>query len=1538
MSNIITILGQKRSGASVSHIPYSSFFISDGKLKSVDFLDGVLKDRFVDPRFFSLYRFEGAWMVRNKQWLSETGEVLDQRSYLGTPRPAQPLRATELNGTNQYGWIPIDPVTAFPFTVFGWARCFSGSIATLVGISSSSATNQYMSFRIDGQIRTGVVRRNTTEHINGTTALANIGDVWASYLCVFTSETEAKIYRNGVLVLDLTGMSSVALGTGLNRFHIGALRAASPAEYLASRLMHCGFLRRAATLADAQAFHTTGIIPDAEVLLPLDDNSTAVAHNIGSSAAHWLDEPRRNLLQYTEAINAGNGWTISGTGVETDYPGEGRGLNVSRSVAGAGFGISAVRTVALTGATAGIVHTYQIRVRRVSGPTTVTIRGIESGGATADEGSDSGSFTLNSEFQTITFSRTVVRNDRTGVRFFIQTTGAGDYVVDTVLPQLELGSTATPYQPVFRTGIDYPEATIVNGAAGMLYTGRDVPFSRQNKVGFSTRRNLITFTEDASNAAWSFVNVSGTATRVGNNITFGSSAIDRILSSTLTIAANTQMTASFTLSGSGQVRLFLIDGTGLTQSPGNITLTSTPTRYTATFTLVNAGSQARCAVYNDSSGLPATFTIHNAQLELGPTATPYQRISANPGANVLIPALLSDPTKSAATDPLTFSGEVPRNAQLEQANCFTFDGSDDRVAVDLSQWAGPELVTNGTFDSGIAGWTSVNSSILTWNTGKIHVERTAGAGDRANQQISTTAGRSYLLSLVSKRVSGVGDATLRIGTLPAGTQILNTTNTSSGTTESSYTTIFIAASGESNISLGGSGNGVYEFDSVSVRELPSTIRPNVVENGTFDSSASWTLGTGWAIGSGVATKTAGTASVMSQVEPFVIGRKYLLTYTLTRSAGTITPRFTGGTTVNGAARSGSGTFSEVLTALTGNTTLEFSADSAFAGTVDNVTLQEIVEIQNDGTSLLTYRPEGDGFTGTAGTAYNIRIGDVEHIPCSEGHGSVLHGTKLNQAYTVVNGQFSNWTANKQNTYHYNTAEGYGLEEGDVPTIDPLDLPGLKVYLDFEDTTRMWRDAAGTIPVTAPGQEILRITDKSDQVTFVQNTPGQGPVWGRHPVSGIRNLLSFTNQFDDSYWVKSNSSVVANVDANPVNGQMTADRMTTSAANGEVRPSFSYPSTGIYTLTVYAKTETLPQLILRLDRNTNTANVTFTFATEAVAATGANIISGSATNLGNGWYRLRATANVVNAGFVVGYTAGAATGSVLLWGGQLEAGSVATELQTVTNRFDITEVGQPDLYYLSGNGTNQRMASLNPVDFSTTDKVTVWAGLRKLSDVNRAMLVELGVGNLNQFHVESPTLSSNGYTFDSRGSAIRNVTLAGFPAPNTASLIGEGNIGSDLCRLTVNGTTSTNANDQGTGNYSNLTLHLFSRGGSSLFFNGFCYGLVIGADNYVSSTVTEIDKLMRSKSGLVWYKDTYIPASQTNPGFDVLGNPLTNPPVVGLNGAESRINFSPVANSWPTGISIPGADIPTYEFDGNAGDINIGINNASKESKFTLERE
>jgi hypothetical protein len=119
------------------------------------------------------------------------------------------------------------------------------------------------------------------------------------------------------------------------------------------------------------------------------------------------------------------------------------------------------------------------------------------------------------------------------------------------------------------------------------------------------------------------------------------------------------------------------------------------------------------------------------------------------------------------------------------------------------------------------------------------------------------------------------------------------------------------------------------------------IGTEVISNNTFDSDTVWSKGTGWSIGSGVATKTAGSAANLSQTVTLVAGTTYRLVYTITRTAGSITPQFSGGSTVSGTARSAAGTYVENLTAVSGNTTFEFAADATFAGTVDNVYLKRV---------------------------------------------------------------------------------------------------------------------------------------------------------------------------------------------------------------------------------------------------------------------------------------------------------------------------------------------------------------------------------------------------------------------------------------------------------------------------------------------------------------------------------------------------------------------------------------------------------------------
>lgn len=137
---------------------------------------------------------------------------------------------------------------------------------------------------------------------------------------------------------------------------------------------------------------------------------------------------------------------------------------------------------------------------------------------------------------------------------------------------------------------------------------------------------------------------------------------------------------------------------------------------------------------------------------------------------------------------------------------------------------------------------------------------------------------------------------------------------------------------------------------------PSGVGAQVITNGTFGADSDWTKGTGWSIGSGVATKSAGTASLLSQPVTVVEGQRYILRYVLTRSAGSITPQLSGGSTVSGTARSAAGTYIEILTAVAGNTTFEFSADASFAGTVDNVTLLAIPAGNHAWQATSTARP------------------------------------------------------------------------------------------------------------------------------------------------------------------------------------------------------------------------------------------------------------------------------------------------------------------------------------------------------------------------------------------------------------------------------------------------------------------------------------------------------------------------------------------------------------------------------------------------------
>lgn len=115
--------------------------------------------------------------------------------------------------------------------------------------------------------------------------------------------------------------------------------------------------------------------------------------------------------------------------------------------------------------------------------------------------------------------------------------------------------------------------------------------------------------------------------------------------------------------------------------------------------------------------------------------------------------------------------------------------------------------------------------------------------------------------------------------------------------------------------------------------------PELVINGEFYDELSWTTGGNWVIASGKADITTAATSTMFQTQTVVIGTTYRVEYTISNvTAGTVA--VTLGSKA-GATRSTNGTFVEDIVP-TGTSQLSFAASSAFLGSIDNVSIKEVL--------------------------------------------------------------------------------------------------------------------------------------------------------------------------------------------------------------------------------------------------------------------------------------------------------------------------------------------------------------------------------------------------------------------------------------------------------------------------------------------------------------------------------------------------------------------------------------------------------------------
>jgi hypothetical protein len=508
--------------------------------------------------------------------------------------------------------------------------------------------------------------------------------------------------------------------------------------------------------------------------------------------------------------------------------------------------------------------------------------------------------------------------------------------------------------------------------------------------------------------------------------------------------------------------------------------------------------------------------------------------------------------------------------------------------------------------------------------------------------------------------------------------------------------------------------------------------PELVTNGTFDVDANWTKGAGWTISGGQANYAGtGAAAGLNQivVGGLVAGRTYEVSGFLTHTSGSVIPRLTGGTTVTGPGISTTGPFKVLLTAVSGNTDIQFFGSATAVLSIDNISIRE--------------------------------------------------------------------------------------------------LPG---------------------------------------VHWTQPTLANRPILGRKPKGGRRNLLTFTEEFDNDAWGKGAVAVTANAGVAP-DGTATADLLVEAAATAgkSIFRLGVAPLGANYVRRLYAKAATRNRVVLAASSQAGVPAFNYVVVDlrdgSIVSTAGPAVCS--VDDVGSGWYRITLgslLSGITSDRFVVGpmldsqtnpvsYT-GDGTSGVLIWGAQLELGSTATDYQRVGTAFDVTEAGKADCHYLFCGGSADPRWMQTPTITPGTDKAQVFAGVRKLSDAASGAIGTLGLtSDTGSLAALAPSANgANSYRFFTRGGLASSAGTGVFAAaPHSAVFSGTADISAPQIRLRVNGAlVETSASSMGVGGYGNRAFTIGAEGATQTFFNGEIYALGVRfGPNLPTATIEKVEQYVAS---------------------------------------------------------------------------------------------
>ena len=416
------------------------------------------------------------------------------------------------------------------------------------------------------------------------------------------------------------------------------------------------------------------------------------------------------------------------------------------------------------------------------------------------------------------------------------------------------------------------------------------------------------------------------------------------------------------------------------------------------------------------------------------------------------------------------------------------------------------------------------------------------------------------------------------------------------------------------------------------------------------------------------------------------------------------------------------------------------------------------------------------------------------------------------------------------------------------------------WYDVADMSTLFQDSAGATPVTAVEQQVGRMLDKSGRGNHAtQVTATKRPVYSRRV-----NLLTKTDSLSNLAWSTAGVSVSGN-------------RVTASSTNAIhiLYQVFPYvPNQSVcYRIQVAKKVgfgffqlcySNVQRIKCTLNLDTGEYEVSSIGGASAVV---------TVTDTGTG--RFEVTITGTNAAAIVP--------------GYFNCGLTTALSGVPTNPYDeptfmgngeYMDLYEPDIRlaidahlpyqwvntatdydadpskfpaYLRFDGVDDALQTAN-IDFTGTDKMTVWAGVTKLSDAATSIFLESSNdtnSNHGAFYITAPEQpGASSFAFKSRGSLDLNpVDLYGNAAPISRVVAAIGDIGGDIATIRAGGASVTGTEDQGAGNHGNYPLYIGARAGTSLYFNGRLYSLIVRGAQTPLSQIQTVESYIKQKMRL-----------------------------------------------------------------------------------------